>query len=182
MDVGGLLAMTQPSARDEPLRNRIMATLDETVTAVQRLSSELRPSVLDDLGLPAAIEAEALRFEQRTGIECELSLPDHTDLQVDGPAASAIYRIVQEALTNVARHANASRVEVHLREHPEELLLKIRDDGRGITGEEVSDPRSLGLIGIRERAVMAGGTVHFEGVAGRGTIVSVRIPMQTRPA
>lgn len=179
MDVGGLLSMTPPSVADEPLRNRIMATLDETVTAVQRLSSELRPSVLDDLGLPTAIEAEALRFERRTGIECELSLPKHAELWVGGPAESAIYRIVQEALTNVARHADASRVEVRLRERPEELLLEIRDDGRGITGEEVSDPHSLGLIGIRERAVMAGGTVHFEGVAGRGTIVSVRIPMRT---
>jgi signal transduction histidine kinase len=179
MDVGGLLSMTQPSAADQSLRIRIMATLDETVTAVQRLSSELRPSVLDDLGLSAAIEAEALRFEQRTGIECELSLPKHAELRVSSPAATAIYRIVQEALTNVARHANASRVEVRLRERLEELLLEIRDDGRGITGDEMSDPRSLGLMGIRERADIAGGTVHFEGVAGRGTIVSVRIPLRT---
>jgi signal transduction histidine kinase len=179
MDVGGFLSMTQPSAADEPLRNRIMATLDETVTAVQRLSSELRPGVLDDLGLPDAIEAEALRFERRTGIECELSLPKHAELRVSSPAATAIYRIVQEALTNVARHANASRVEVRLRERPEELLLEIRDDGRGITDEEASNPRSLGLIGIRERADIVGGTVHFEGVTGRGTIVSVRIPMPT---
>lgn len=180
MDVGGLLSMTQPSAADQSLRIRIMATLDETVTAVQRLSSELRPSVLDDLGLPTAIEAEALRFEQRTGIECELSLPKDAEFRVDGPEATAIYRIVQEALTNVARHANASRVEVRLRERPEELLLEIRDDGRGITDAEVSDPHSLGLIGIRERADVAGGAVHFEGVAGRGTIVSVRIPLRTQ--
>ncbi|MGH7485907.1 MAG: sensor histidine kinase, partial [bacterium] len=150
-----------------------------TMTAVQRLSSELRPSVLDDLGLSAAIEAEALRFENRSGIECELSLPKHAELRVGGPAATAVYRIVQEALTNVARHANASRVEVRLRERPEELLLEVRDDGRGISEAEVSDPLSLGLIGIRERAGMAGGTVHFEGVAGRGTIVSVRIPLHT---
>ncbi len=176
MDVGGLLAMTLPSLSGEPLRKRIVATLDETVTAVQRISTELRPSVLDDLGLPAAIEAEALRFEQRTGIECELSLPDQAALHVTGSAATAIYRMVQEALTNVARHANASRVELRLRQRPEELLLEIRDDGRGITAEEVGDPFSLGLVGIRERADLAGGTVHFEGVAGRGTIVSVRIP------
>ncbi|MGH9422587.1 MAG: sensor histidine kinase, partial [Thermoanaerobaculia bacterium] len=179
MDVGGLLSMTKTSPADETLRNRIMATLDETMTAVQRLSSELRPSVLDDLGLSAAIEAEALRFENRSGIECELSLPKHAELRVGGPAATAVYRIVQEALTNVARHANASRVEVRLRERPEELLLEVRDDGRGISEAEVSDPLSLGLIGIRERAGMAGGTVHFEGVAGRGTIVSVRIPLHT---
>jgi signal transduction histidine kinase len=176
MDVGGLLAMTPPSASDEPLRARIMNTLDETVTAVQRISSELRPSTLDDLGLAAAIEAEASRFEQRTGIECELSLPDDPALHVEGAAATAIYRIVQEALTNVSRHANASRVELRLRLRPEELLLEIRDDGRGITTAQLDDPFSLGLIGIRERAGLAGGTVRIEGIAGRGTIVSVRIP------
>jgi signal transduction histidine kinase len=185
MDVGGLVAMLQPSAASAPLQNRlisrIVGTLDDTVTSVQRISSELRPSVLDDLGLAAAIEAEASRFEQRTGIECELSLPEQDDAHVSGPAVTAIYRIVQEALTNVARHANASRVEVRLRQRPDELLLEIRDDGRGIAAEEVTDPHSLGLIGIRERADLAGGTVHFEGVAGRGTIVSVRIPSRTAP-
>lgn len=182
MDVGGLVAMLPPSA-SAPLQNRlisrIVATLDDTVTSVQRISSELRPSVLDDLGLAVAIEAEASRFEQRTGIECELSLPEHDGLHVGNAAVTAIYRIVQEALTNVARHANASRVELRLRQRPEELLLEIRDDGRGITAEEVGDRHSLGLIGIRERAGLAGGTVHFEGVAGRGTIVSVRIPART---
>jgi signal transduction histidine kinase len=176
MDVGGLLAMTPPSPSDEPLRRRIISTLDETVTAVQRISSELRPSSLDDLGLAAAIEAEASRFEQRTGIECELSLPDDPALHVESAAATAIYRIVQEALTNVSRHANASRVELRLRQRPEEFLLEIRDDGRGITTAQIDDPYSLGLVGIRERAALAGGTVRIEGVAGRGTIVSVRIP------
>ena len=182
MDVGGLLAMTPASAASEPLRNRIARTLDETVTSVQRISSELRPSVLDDLGLLAAIEAEASRFEERTGIECELSLPDETELLIKGASVIAIYRIVQEALTNVSRHANATRVELRLRQRREELLLEIRDDGRGITAEEVRDPFSLGLIGIRERAALAGGTVHIEGVGGRGTIVSVRIPSETSSA
>jgi len=182
MDVGGLLAMTSASSASEPLRNRITRTLNETVTSVQRISSELRPSVLDDLGLLPAIEAEASRFEQRTGIECELSLADETQLHLDAAAVTAIYRIVQEALTNVSRHANASRVELRLRQRRDELLLEIRDDGRGITAEEVRDPFSLGLIGIRERAAFAGGTVHIEGVGGRGTIVSVRIPTETSAA
>jgi signal transduction histidine kinase len=181
MDVGGLLAMTPPSSASEPLRNRIMRTLDLTVTSVQRISSELRPSVLDDLGLFPAIEAEASRFEERTGIECELSLTDEAELRLDGAAVTAVYRIVQEALTNVSRHANATRVELRLRQRSDELLLEIRDDGRGITAEEVRDPFSLGLIGIRERADLAGGTVHIEGVSGRGTIVSVRIPSATNP-
>jgi signal transduction histidine kinase len=181
MDVGGLLAMTPAAPASEPLRKRIMRTLDLTVTSVQRISSELRPSVLDDLGLFPAIEAEASRFEERTGIECEISLPDEAELHLEGAAVTAVYRIVQEALTNVSRHANATRVELRLRQRSDELLLEIRDDGRGITAEEVRDPFSLGLIGIRERADLAGGTVHIEGVSGRGTIVSVRIPSATNP-
>jgi signal transduction histidine kinase len=176
MDVGGLLAMTPATATSETLRKRIIDTLDDTVTAVQRISTELRPSILDDLGLSAAIEAEALRFEGRTGIECELSLPEHPDLTIAGSAATVIYRIVQESLTNVARHSNATRVELRLHQRCDEILLEIRDDGRGLTTDEASDPQSLGLIGIRERAGLVGGTVHFEGTAGRGTVVTVRIP------
>jgi signal transduction histidine kinase len=176
MDVGGLLALAPESPANEPLRKRIIETLDDTVTSVQRISAELRPSVLDDLGLVVAIEAEASKFEERTGIECEVSLPEHIDLGITRNVASAIYRIVQEALTNVARHSNARRVELHLRQQPEELLLEIRDDGRGVTAEEIGNPQSLGIIGIRERAALLGGTVRFEGTARRGTIVSVRIP------
>jgi signal transduction histidine kinase len=170
MDVIGLLQQGGPS----PLRERILSTLDSTVTAVQRISSELRPSVLDDLGVVAAIEAEAQLFEERTGIECELSLPD--PLHVGPAIATVLYRIFQEALTNVSRHSNAGRIEVRLRDRGEELLLEIRDDGRGVTEEEIAHPSSLGLIGIRERATLVGGTAAFAGIPGRGTIVSVRIP------
>jgi len=173
MDVIGLLDKT--GAEHSPIADRILRTLDATVTSIQRISSELRPSILDDLGLVAAIESESALFEERTGIECELSLP--ADARIEPHCATAIYRIVQEALTNVARHSNASRVEIRLRQRTEELLLEIRDDGRGVTDDEVQHPLSLGLVGIRERADLVGGTVHFEGVAGRGTIVSVRIPV-----
>jgi signal transduction histidine kinase len=177
MDIIGLL-QTMPDARPSPIAERILRTIESTVTAVQRISSELRPSVLDDLGLIAAIESEALLFEERTGIECELSMPAGSP--IERGSATAIYRIVQEALTNVARHSNASRVELRLRERADEILLEIRDDGRGITREEIDDPASLGLIGIRERAHLAGGTVELEGVEGRGTIVSLRIPLPGR--
>lgn len=172
MDVVGLL---EKVGHSPVVRDRILRTLDSTVTAVQRISSELRPSVLDDLGLVAAIESEAHLFEERTGIECELSVPEDA-AQVDAVCASAIYRIVQEALTNVARHSDASRVELRLRQRGDGVLLEVRDDGRGITADEQNDPSSLGLIGIRERAEIVGGTAHFEGIAGRGTIVSVRLP------
>jgi signal transduction histidine kinase len=176
MDVIGLLEKTAHPAEAAPMVERILRTIDSTVTAVQRIASELRPSVLDDLGLFAAIESEARVFEERSGIECELSVPDEPP-DVDKAAATAIYRIVQEALTNVARHSNASRVEIRVRERADELLLEIRDDGRGIASGDVFDPESLGLAGIRERADMLGGTARIEGVPGRGTIVSIRMPL-----
>lgn len=182
MDVVGLLQATASPPALAPIRDRILRTLDATVAAVQQISSELRPSVLDDLGLVAAIEAEARLFEERSGIECELSVSG--DGELDPDCVTTIYRIVQEALTNVARHSNAARTELRLRHRDDEVLLEIRDDGRGVTAEEIRDPLSLGLIGIRERADLVGGTVQFEGIAGRGTIVSVRIPMprKARPA
>jgi signal transduction histidine kinase len=174
MDVIGLLEKAARGTGPSAIAERILRTLDATVTSVQRISSELRPSVLDDLGLGVALESEARVFEERTGIECELSLP--ADIAIGPRAATAIYRIVQEALTNVARHSEATRVEIRIRERSRELLLEIRDDGRGITAEEAAHPSSLGLLGIRERADGIGGSVLFEGVPDRGTIISVRIP------
>lgn len=181
MDVGGLLRLADTSSPAvSPVRERIVRTLDSTVEAVQRIAAELRPSVLDDLGLVAAIESEARMFEERTGIEVDLSLPA-SGLALDGRTESAVYRMVQEALTNVARHSEASRLEIRLRVHPGELLLEVRDDGRGIRQEQTESRSSLGLIGMRERAAVMGGSVHFEGIEGRGTIVSVRIPVKVTP-
>jgi signal transduction histidine kinase len=181
MDVIGFIEKSRHSPGLAPMVERILRTIDSTVTSVQRISSELRPSVLDDLGLFAAIESEARLFEERTGIECELSGPDEMP-DTDPASSTAIYRIFQEAMTNVARHSNASRVEVRLRERSGELLLEVRDDGRGIVSEQITAPASLGLAGIRERADMLGGTALIEGVPGRGTIVSIRIPLAGREA
>jgi len=191
MDVIGLMERmndTSPSAA--AIRERVLTTLDATVNSVQRIAAELRPSILDDLGLAAAIESEARSFEERTGIECEVSLPDEPSWHLPGATASrqsqarvnsvvatAVFRIIQEALTNVARHSNASRVELRVRFRDQDVFVEIRDDGRGITSQEVGSTRSLGVIGIRERAELVGGTARFEGISGRGTIVSVRIPM-----
>jgi len=175
MDVIGLMNATPPAEGTQAIRDRIVSTLDATVTAVQRIVSELRPTVLDDLGLIEAIEWEAQMFEERSGIECDVSLPDRP-LDLDPKLATALYRITQEALTNVARHSNASRVEVRLRVRPSEILLEIRDDGRGIAADELGSMASQGLIGIRERAAVIGASVRIEGIAGRGTIVSVRVP------
>jgi signal transduction histidine kinase len=184
MDVIGLMERTSDSdtaPSGTAIRERVLATLDATVKSVQRISSELRPSILDDLGLAAAVESEARSFEERTGIECEISLPEEAG-RVSSVVATAVYRIIQEALTNVARHSNAARVELRVRFRDSDVLVEVRDDGRGITSQEVGSARSLGLIGIRERAELVGGTARFEGIAGRGTIVSIRIPMpETAP-
>lgn len=174
MDVLGILEQSPGVSR--ALSERVLETLNLLVGSVQRIASELRPSILDDLGLVAAIESETRAFEERTGIECELSVTGN--LQLDSAPASAIYRIVQEALTNVARHSNASRVELRLRTRGDDVLLEVRDDGRGMSAQDIGSARSLGLIGIRERAALVGGTVRFEGIADRGTIVSVRIPIR----
>ena len=177
MDLLGLIDKNKipPS----PIRERIQLTLDNTVTAVQQIAKELRPSTLDDLGLIPTLEADVRLFEERTGIECELSLPT-IPLSLDGVSSTALYRIIQEALTNVVRHSNASRVEIHMQQVDGDVFLEIRDDGRGITSDEVSSPASLGLIGIRERAAIIGGTAEFEGSSGRGTIVSVHVPASDR--
>ncbi|HEV8434001.1 MAG TPA: ATP-binding protein [Thermoanaerobaculia bacterium] len=178
MDVGGLLADTPSGGR--AIRDRILRTLDDTVTAVQRLTAELRPPLLDDLGLLDAIESEARLFEERSGIECEISLPSQIP-PLEKLVATTIYRIIQEALTNVLRHAYATRVELRMRIRERALLVEIRDDGRGITSAEAASAESFGMLGMRERATMAGGTLEVAGVEGRGTIVSVQIPIAEAP-
>jgi signal transduction histidine kinase len=131
--------------------------------------------LLDDLGLAAAIEWQAQEFAERTGMHCELHLGDE-DIALDQDLATAIFRIFQETLTNVVRHAEATVVGVRLENRPEELVLTVWDNGKGLTQSEVTDPKSLGLMGMRERARTWGGQVVFEGVPGRGTTVTVRMP------
>ena len=125
--------------------------IDATVHAVRRISSQLRPRLLDDLGLSAAIEWQAREFEQRSGIDCDVrSEPD--DIVLDPASSTALFRIFQETLTNVARHAGASRVDALIRINAGEVELVVVDDGAGITPEQASNPRSLGIVGMRERA------------------------------
>ncbi len=110
------------------------------------------------------------------GIDCELHLSDE-DIVLHRDLATAMFRIFQETLTNVARHAEASKVIVELEDRPDELVLIVRDNGKGITESQVSDPKSLGLVGMRERAISWGGDVTFQGVPGQGTTVTVWIPI-----
>ncbi len=150
--------------------------LEETARAVQRISCELRPGLLDDLGLQAAMEWQAKEFEERTGIPCELSLYSGNG-SLDQERATTVFRIFQETLTNVIRHAEATRVQVSLEKQDRCLVMTVQDNGKGIREKQITDPRSLGLIGIRERIRRWGGTVGIRGRSGQGTTVRVRIPL-----
>ncbi|MCU7497118.1 MAG: sensor histidine kinase [Ignavibacteria bacterium] len=150
--------------------------IDKTVESVQRISSKLRPGILDNLGLIPAIEWQAQDFQERTGIKCDLSLPKE-EISMDDEKSTAIFRIFQEALTNVARHAKASLITVYLGVSAENLVLEFTDNGMGITEEQIRDPKSLGLLGMKERAFILGGSVVINGEPGRGTSVKVLMPM-----
>jgi len=151
--------------------------IDKTIQTVKKISTELRPGLLDDLGLAAAIEWQAEEFQKRTGIQCKITI-DPKDVTFDRDRNTAIYRIFQETLTNVARHAQATEVDVSLRQRDGQLELIVRDNGRGITEKELANPRSFGLIGIRERVKIFSGINIIKGVPGKGTTVTVRMPIR----
>jgi signal transduction histidine kinase len=149
--------------------------LDDTIVTVRRIATSLRPGVLDDLGLAAAVEWQAQEFEHRTGIRCALCT-SIDDEGFDPLLSTALFRIVQESLTNVARHSRASLVSVTLEHSSTDLLLEIRDDGIGISATDAANTRSIGLTGMRERAQLVGGGLSISGAAGAGTTVRVRVP------
>ena len=153
--------------------------IDTNVHLVQRISSELRPGVLDHLGLSAAIEWQAGQFQDRTGVECDV-VSNPEDIVLDQTRSTAIFRIFQEALTNIARHSSATKVEVILKRQPTEIVLTVFDNGKGITEKEISDPKSFGLMGIRERVHSLEGVLRIDGTPNKGTTVSVQIPIDEK--
>jgi PAS domain S-box-containing protein len=157
----------------------IEALLDGTVAATRRISADLRPLMLDDLGLVPAVEWLVQKFTERNAIPCELEL-GAPDLELRDPHASAVFRILQESLTNAARHARASRVKVSIGLSDGAVALRVRDDGRGFSPEDPRKPGSFGLMGLRERAYLLGGEVSIASEPGRGTTVEVRIPLESR--
>ena len=132
--------------------------------------------ILDDFGLAAAIEWQAEEYKNRIGIECRMA-PTGFEPDLPKDQATAVFRIFQELLTNIMRHAQANEVVVKLKAGNGDLILQVRDDGRGITDAEINDPKSFGLLGIRERLYPFGGQVAFQGRPGLGTLVTVRLPM-----
>jgi PAS domain S-box-containing protein len=151
-------------------------TIETTINTVRRLASELRPGVLDDLGLVAAIEWQIEQFQMRSGLKCHWT--NNTDeVQLTRERATAVFRILQEILTNVLRHANASNLYVKLSRDKQCFELEVKDDGQGITESEIINSRSLGLLGMKERALLVGGEVKITGSPGAGTSVLVRVPL-----
>jgi PAS domain S-box-containing protein len=159
----------------------ISALVDATIQSVRRIATELRPVVLDQLGLIPAIEWQAREFQSRTGIQCTLDIYLRS-VSLSQAGSTAMFRIFQEILTNVARHAQASSVNINLQEQAGGLVLEVRDNGRGVTEAELADPKSLGLVGMRERALLLGGEATIQGAVGKGTTVKVKIPLdEMRP-
>jgi signal transduction histidine kinase len=151
--------------------------IDDTIQSVRKLATLLRPEVLDQLGLAAAVGWQARDFQMRTGVRCKVSLP--SEPVAAGPELStAAFRIFQELLTNVARHAAATRVEVAMRAETGRLVLEVLDNGKGIPQADLGGSKSLGLLGMRERAMAFGGSIDFAGTAGKGTRVTVVLPLR----
>jgi signal transduction histidine kinase len=145
------------------------------VESVRRIASELRPTALDEFGLVEALRLYAKEFQRRTGITINVEGLSEA-ANVSSEAANAMFRIVQEALTNVLRHAAATKVDIDLRHEGDQTILTITDNGRGIRKGEQDGPGTFGLVGMRERATMLRGELVVEGREGRGTTVTLRVP------
>jgi|GEM_PF-1058576 len=156
--------------------NEMLEILDGTVASVRRIATELRPSLLDDIGLIAAIEWQIDVFSKRTGIKIKLEKPDES-LSVPDAYATGLFRILQESLTNITRHSNANQVDIHLKNQNKEFILCIQDNGRGFDMSELAGKKTLGLLGMRERSNAMHGTFTIESKPGQGTKVEVRVPL-----
>ncbi len=154
----------------------MIGMLDNTIQTVKKISTDLRPGLLDDLGLVAAIDWQSKEFEKHTGTSCTLNT-ELEELFLDTKRATALFRIFQETLTNVARHAKATRVQVYLEKTNHQVTLRVMDNGIGISTEKIEASNSYGLIGMRERVHQLDGQINIEGSVDKGTRISVAIPL-----
>jgi signal transduction histidine kinase len=150
--------------------------IDKTINMVQRIATELRPKLLDELGLQAALKWQARKFHDRTGITCKV-VCNVAETNINQKLDIPLFRIFQESLTNVCRHARATKVQMRLTEKDGHLLMEARDNGRGITKAEIDSPKSLGLIGIRERVHFLRGKIEINGTPNKGTRMIINIPL-----
>ena len=177
MDLAWLTQHLPPAAKSLAQKTAAMSGLiDNTIHSVRRIASGLRPEVLDEAGLGTAIEWQVREFQKRTGIRCRVMLPEQEPI-LERDQATTVFRILQEVLTNVARHANATRVDAELALLPHALQLEVQDNGRGITEDQMRSGKSLGLLGMRERALLIGAELDIAGVRGAGTRVTLSVPL-----
>jgi PAS domain S-box-containing protein len=153
--------------------------INNTLQAVKKISAKLRPSVLDHFGLGAAIEWQADEFQTRTGIQCRV-IVEPEDISLNQDYSTAIFRIFQEALTNIARHAEATKVRISLQQEEDMIILNVNDNGKGISKEQISKPKSFGLMGIRERINSLKGDITIHGTPNKGTKIKVVIPIDNK--
>lgn len=165
----------QPSLFQEKI-DEMMNQIDSIINVVRRIASELRPSILDDLGLVEAIEWQAQQFQERTEIVCQCNCLT-ADIELNQAQSTAVFRVFQEALTNILRHAQATKVEITTEKNEGNFILTIRDNGIGITKSANSGLKSLGILGMRERVSLVGGKIEINGVKGKGTMLIVQIPI-----
>ena len=156
----------------------LLTLIDDSILTVQRISMSLRPPILDGIGLVDSINAAAGDFEKRTGVTCRVTAEPH-EMTLDREMCIEAFRVFQEALTNVARHAQANNVTVSLQKKDDRFVMKVKDDGKGITEKVITDPKSIGLAGMGERAHAMGGVLSISGSRGRGTTVSLSVPVSS---
>jgi signal transduction histidine kinase len=175
----GLSWLAQVTPKQQPLQKKIgslSALVTILIQSVQRISDELRPGVLEELGLVKTLKSEAREFKEHTGIPC-LFETNMGKAKFNRVGSVAIFRIAQAALTNIARHANASRARMTLVKRTHHLILMVNDNGKGIAKKRGSSSHSLGIIGMRERALALDGLLSLRGSTGKGTTLTVRIPL-----
>jgi signal transduction histidine kinase len=170
------LPKSKPLAPLHEKASAMAGLITHTIESVRRIATELRPGVLDHLGLVAAMEWQASAFQKRYGIACRLVLPAG-EIELNAQRSTALFRMLQEALTNVVRHAGATSVTITLDKTDAEVRLTVEDDGKGLSEESLAAPLSLGIVGIRERALALGGAVRIQGIPGSGTTVEVSLPL-----
>jgi signal transduction histidine kinase len=168
--------------REKPLIEKtdsMCKLIDTTVQTVRKIATGLRPEMLDDMGLIAAVGWQAKEFQKRTGIRCRAKLPPEGE-KLDIDVSTTMFRIFQEILTNVARHSRATRVDMELTVNEDRVGLEVIDNGVGIADSDLNGKKSLGLLGMHERALLFGGEVKVTGTSGHGTRVSVSVPVRQR--
>jgi len=173
--------LTDDKKQIENKLDALSGRIDTTIHTVQRLSSELRPGMLDDLGVSAAIEWQANQIRDRTNITFDIvSMPE--DITLDATSSITFFRIFQETLTNIVRHSEATHVEVNLNQDEKNTTMTVSDNGKGISRQQVSDPTSLGLIGMRERVSNIDGLFKLSSESGKGTTIFISIPTSPKPS